>query len=447
VTTLHIANSRTDDMVGDLAALTERDRAMAGAIAQRVVWFAQDRDILVVPGPPDDDYVGYVAGLTGTDAATLRFLVPRPGDLGADLLTPDRLAGAEFLARVRTALADRRVERVAPIYTDQAVAEFAGAAGVRDALPGHGFHAQGGTTLVNSKAVFRAVAAGTGAAVAPGAVVTRRADAVAAIEVLLRAGHAVIVKQEFHSGGEGNDLLSRTGDERPIGVRQVVHAPGRDMVEHYVTREWDRLTGHRHRALVVERYYPESVPVFVEFLVTDDGVEPLGDGQLTMNPTLDGVITPAVVLTSREATRLAVMGRRLCEPYRRMGYRGVLTPDAILTQDRELLLSEMNGRISGATHHFTGIARSVGGRARMRDRVLVEHEHSWGLPSFGAAVERLAAAGLAFDPARRAGVVLVDDLTAVDGTVRHCVVAEDQVAAAACEREIAALAAGAEGAR
>jgi hypothetical protein len=35
--------------------------------------------------------------------------------------------------------------------------------------------------------------------------------------------------------------------------------------------------------------------------------------------------------------------------------------------------------------------------------------------------------------------VLVDDLTVVDGTVRHCVIAADLAAALAGERELAAL--------
>lgn len=434
--TLHIANSRTEDMVGDLAAQTELQRRFAGASAQRMVWFAGDGDVIVVPRLPDAGYVDYVTALTGTDQDSLRILAPPPGELGQDLLTADRLADNGFLTQVRTALADRQVRHVAPIYADPAVTDFAGAVGVLAALPGHGFSGQGGSALVNSKAVFRAVAAGTGAAVPPGTVVATPSDAVAAMEDMLATRHPVIVKQEYQAGGQGNDVLSRMPDVRPIGARQVVHAPDRRAVEDYVAAHWDWLTGNRGHRVIIERYYPESVPVFVEFLATDKGIDLLGDGQMTMNPTFEGVVTPAVTLTQAEAATLAAMGRRLCEPYRLMGYRGVLTPDAILTPRRELLFSEMNGRISGATHHYTGLARCLGGG---RDRVLVEHGTGWQVPSFGAAVAALRDAGLALDPVRRTGVVLVCDHTAVDGAVRHCVVAEDLATAIGCEQELGAL--------
>jgi hypothetical protein len=439
MTTLHIANSRTEDMVGDLAAQTEPQRMFAGASAQRMVWFAEDGDIVVVPRLPDASYVDYVTALTGTDPATLRILAPPPGELGQDLLTADRLADEGFLEQLRKAMAGRGVHRVVPIYADQTTVALARAAGVLDALPGHGFSGQGGNALVNSKAVFRAVAAGTGAAMAPGAVVARPQDAVAVLEEMLAAGHPVIVKQEYQAGGQGNDVLSRVPGVRPIGARQVVHAPHRSMVEDYVARHWAWLTGQRRHQVVIERYYPESLPVFVEFLVTDEGIELLGDGQMTMNPTFEGVVTPAVALTAQQSAELATMGRRLCEPYRLMGFRGVLTPDAVLTPRRELFFSEVNGRLSGATHHFTGIPRCLGGRAGLHDRVLVERGTGWLVPSFAAAVEALHTAGLALDRDRRAGVVLVCDHVEVDGAVRHCVIAEDLAVALEYEQELVAL--------
>ena len=62
------------------------------------------------------------------------------------------------------------------------------------------------------------------------------------------------------------------------------------------------------------------------------------------------------------------------------------------------------------------------------------------MPSFGAAVDCLAAAGLAFDPVTRTGVVLVCDFKSADGTVaEYCVVAEDFESVDASERQLMTL--------
>jgi hypothetical protein len=437
VTTLWIANTRTEDMVGDLATLTDEERRFAGAGSQRMAWLATNDDVVVVPWLPGDDYVDYVTALTGTDRATLRMLAPPPGALGEDILSPDRLAGADFRARLRDAIAGREVRQVAPVLSDSAVVDLAKAVGVLDALPGHEFSAQGGCALVNSKAVFRAIAAGIGAAIARGTVAARPAEAVVGIEELLAAGHPVIVKVDHQAGGAGNEVLSRIPGVRPLGARQVVPVPDRRAVEDYVERNWAWLTGNRHDRVIIERYYPESVPVYVEFMVTDDGVALLGHGQMTMNPVLEGVIAPAVALTPAEATELVAMGRRMCEPYRQLGYRGVLTPDVIVTPERELLFSEVNGRISGATHLYTAVAECLGGPSALSDRVIVERG-GWRVPSFGAAVDRLETTGLGLDPVKRVGVVLVCDMSRIDGTVRYCVIGEDLAAARERERELIA---------
>ena len=51
----------------------------------------------------------------------------------------------------------------------------------------------------------------------------------------------------------------------------------------------------------------------------------------------------------------------------------------------------------------------------------------------------MSAAGLAFDAATRTGVVLVCDMTELDGTVRYCVIAESLDEAYDTERRLLAL--------
>lgn len=424
MTTLHIANSRTADMVGELTAMSGEELRFAGAGAQRMSWFARDNDIVVLPWLPEDVYLDYVTSLTGTNRDTLTLLAPPPGVVGEDVLSPDRLADNGFRVELRAALAGRTVDLVAPINYDLAAADLARALGLLDALPGHEFSAQGGSALVNSKGVFRAIAAGIGAPIAPGAVVAERRDAVAVVEELLVAGSPVIVKQEHQAGGIGNEILSRVPGIEPVGARGTVVLPDRAAVVDYVEREWGWLTGHRRDRVIIEHYYPGSVPVYVEFMVTADSIDLLGLGQMTMNPMFEGIIAPPIALTPAETDEAVAISRRLCEPYQQMGYRGVLTPDVFLTPGRDLVISEINGRISGATHLNGAIAECLGGPDGLRDRVLVERG-GWRVPSFGEAVDRLHASDLAIDQVRREGIVLVFDTSRLDGSVRYCTIGPD----------------------
>lgn len=443
--TLLIANTRTEDMIGDLAAQTDLERRLAGCSATRLVWFAKDEDVVVLPWRPDDLFVDYVTRMTGTRRSSLRLVAPPPGVVGVDLLSPDRLANGAFRAELREVLADRTVQEISPIYKDPSIVALARALGCEEALAGRQFSGQGGSALVNSKAVFRAIAAGLGVPTAPGAVVTHQAEAAEHIAAELSEGFPVMLKQEHQAGGAGNEVLSPVEGITPVGARHAVVIKGRPAVDDYLTRRWDWLTGGRGHRLVIERYYPDSVPFYVEFLAGEAASELLGHGQMLMTPILEGVVSPGPDLPPEQLPELVDHGRRLCEAFRLLGYRGVLTPDAFLTPSGQLLFSETNGRISGATHMHTAISDCLGGPGQLSDRVLLERGF-WEVPSFGLALDLLDSSGLGLNQATRTGVALVCDMVPANGTVRHCIVAENLDAAYEQERRLKELSASVAGA-
>lgn len=432
-----VGNSRTEEMVGELAELAPDEGAAGGCVAQRMLWFARDGDVLVLPRLPRPEYLGYVTGLTGVDPASLALFAPPDGILGADLLTPERLADVGFRDLVREALRSRVIDRVLAVFNDVSTVDFVDAVGLRSASPGWAFSAQGGNALVNSKAVFRAVAAGADVPIAPGRVVSRPGEIEAALTGILTSGQSVILKQEFQSGGMGNEVLSVSGGVRLAGAPRLVVLPEVAAVTEYVARRWAELTlGGRHR-LVIERYLAGCDTVYAEYLVGEDGEELQGTGELLMEPVVVGEIIPAQALTDEAADTLVAAGRKLCGAFRAMGYRGYLSTDAVLTPAGEVVFTETNGRLSGSTHlHAVVRSRLVPEPYRGR-RVLLERG-GWSVPSFTSAVERLDEAGLGFDPRTGTGVVLTSDLMP-DCTVTPCVVAEDAESARTVERRVTAL--------
>jgi hypothetical protein len=436
VTTLIIGNSRTEEMVGDLAAFTPLERQWGGCSALRLLWFAQPGDVVVLPYPPRREYLEYLTTLTGTDPESLVVLCPPPGVFGTDLLTPDRTADPGFREQLRAAVKDRGVDRVLAVFKDVPVTRLAAAVGLT--VPGHAFSAQGGDAFINSKAVFRAVAAGAGAPIVEGLATTQLTEARDMVAELLAAGHSAIVKREFSAGGAGNEILSPVAGVRAAGALTAVVLADATAVTDYFARRWDWLTAGGQHRLVVERYLADCDTVYGEYLIDEDGAELSGIGEILMEPGPIGEIVPAQALNPAGQAALVDAGMRVCRVLHLMGYRGYLSTDAVLTPGGEIFLTETNGRMSGSTHLHVVIHRRLLDTVHRGRRVALEL-HDWPVPSFAAAAERLSAAGLAFDRSTGSGVVLTSDLMP-DGTLTYCVVAEDIDSARAVQREIAALA-------
>ncbi|RNL73845.1 hypothetical protein [Streptomyces sp. I6] len=259
--------------------------AGSGWAVQRLLWFARDGDVLVLPVPPEEEFLSYVTSLTGTRRDSLHVAVPPPGRTGTGALTADRLTHPAFIAELRERTACRPVDEVFALWPDAAVAAVADALGCPGALEGHGFLTQSGGLLGSSKAVFRALAAGVGAPLPDGAVCADRRRAQEHVARLLDGGSPVILKQDYGSGSDGNEILSRTGAVDLRGARDVRVLPDRTAVSAYLAERWDWLTAGGRDRVVVERYHPGSRAYFAEFWISDAGVRLGGHGEMQYRPS------------------------------------------------------------------------------------------------------------------------------------------------------------------
>jgi len=441
MTSLIISNC-TEEIVGDLALLTADQCRSFGWGAQRMLWYARNGDIVVLPGQPDGDFLTYVTGLTGTDPSSLTLLIPPPGEFGADILSPDRLANEEFREQLRLAATERAVGSVLSVYTDFAVADLARATGIGDGLAGMRFSAEQGDAIVNSKAIFRAVAAAAGTPIARGLVTGRREQAMALICELLEQGDHVMVKKEFAAGGFGNEILSPAPGVRAAGAPQVVVLTDRVAVADYLAERWSWLTGDGHSRLVIEQYLPQIATVYAEFEATDSGCTLRGTGEIVMAPTAVGEIIPPQSIEAETHRTLVELAHLVCERFRLFGYRGNICADAIVTPDGEIVFTETNGRLTASTHLHVNMVGRVVDAARRRDRVFMERAGQLTVPSFAHALEQLAASGLGYDDDAATGVVLTANYVPVNGRVTYCVVAESLVAAQATEEKLLEVMAG-----
>lgn len=432
-----IGNEFSEDRAGIVDAKQKR----TGWWAQRLTWFLRDGDVLVCATAPEPEYLRYVCDLIDTRVSSLRLVVPPPGALGEGVLSDDRLANPSFVAELRETIGDDTLEAIIPLHPQAGVARLARALGAETALPGAAFMDQGGGRLANSKAAFRAVAAGNGVPTASGAVCTTRAEALEAITGFVERGLPVIAKHDLRAGGRGNEVLTPVDGFEPVGAerRELLH--DREQVAQYLGRRWAWLTSEGRSPLTIEQYHPGSRALYAEFEITRDGARFAGQGELISAPLAAAEIVPAPDLSKAELESLLLGGERLACALYHLGYRGVVSADAILTPERELLFTEYNSRITGTTPVYEIIGKRIIGPDYADNRVLLDHD-GWYVPSFRAALDTLAVHGLAYDPELKTGVILVLPLNPVEKSVRYCIAELDLDRAWAVQARVGALLGG-----
>ena len=412
------------------------DRGWSDWWVQRIIWFAQNGDVVLLPSAPDESFLSYATRLSGVDRGSLSIVHPETGSWETD--RTGWIDSPEVVAATLAAIGDRRILEIFPLWPDSSVARAARSLKATPSLAGMGFVEQDGGRLLNSKSVFRAIADGCGAPVPRGGVCSNRATAKKVISTLLDGGKPAILKQDYLSGGRGNEVLSPGQEFQPIGARRVVPIRTGNDLEKYLEQNWSNLTYQNRDRLVVEEYFLDSRAYFCEYFITESGVELGGTGELLSAPYAVGQIMPAHDLSEAVMNQLLGGGERVCQAVRAIGYRGVLSCDGIVTPQGHVYFTEYNGRVSGSTHIYERIGKAVVGRQFGSDRVILERvwPTGWSVESFADAESRLELEGLAFDPTTNEGVVLTNAFNAAYSGVMYCIVAPEVRSARAIENRL-----------
>ncbi|MFE0463839.1 hypothetical protein ACFW1A_31750 [Kitasatospora sp. NPDC058965] len=415
--------------------------------SQRLLWFAEDGDVLVLPGQPDEAFLRHVTELTGTDPDTLAVLVPPSGRYRGKVVDPYSLLDEEFTTGLAKALADREVTELLSCWPSPVLPMLAERLGLRHLVGGADFLEQSGGDLANSKATFRALAAAAGVPIMPGAVCYTAYEAQQALPRLLDGTGAVLVKQSHNGAGAGNQLVMRDTSHATghVGAK-LLHqlAPGPDGVRAYLDEHWDWASQQGHYPVVIEEFKPAARTVYAEFVAEDDRVRHTATGELGYaERRLVRESTPAHRLEPQLCERLLAAAARLAEQYRALGYRGHLSADAIVDRAGDFAFTELNARVTGSLHLYGPIATRV---ARAHDeprRTVTQHRTpaAWppmDLPGFLAVAEQ---AGVRFDPHRRSGVLIaMPPMPGVRGGFDFCIVhgsaAEEQAVLFALDRQL-----------
>jgi len=438
--TLYVGNSFNETLVGDLSHFDPLERKIGGNLSCRLVWLMEPGDLLVSPQPISEDFLGYASGLKGVPITSADVLVPQPGGYGEDVLTADRLRAGPFLDLLRAAVADRGYDAIVPYCYDQTITALAREVGIGSHDSGVAFCEAGGADLLNRKTVFRALCGGARIPVADGLVTRSVGEATDFVTSFVEAGRSVIVKQDVHQGGHGNEILSPSKDVAQLGAAVLTFVADRQAVEERLGEMWPLFSSNGRDPVVIEHYLEDAISLGCEVSLAGGFPVLRHTAEMRMTPVFDGLLIPPSSISQACDAEFSRYALELAAVVYVMGYRGLMNIDGVVARrGKTVVLNEFNGRLGGSTH-LDWIGRTLFGDDYLRRRQLISN-NDLKVDSFSSAVSELERAGLAFDPDRGEGVILTCDHTSQSGAVEYCVAAADVETADDYERRLRSLAA------
>ena len=377
------------------------------AFVQRVFWFVQDHDLVVLPAPLDEDFLIYVTNLMGVDARTIKVHITAAGRFERRLFDPDTLTEERLLSSVAADAVG--VTEIFPLWPSAQVAEFAARIGLSHAFPGAPFFGQQGDELANNKGSFRAFAAAAGIPINEGAVCRTKEHAESVLRRLLDKG-AAMVKQAHNHAGNGNELVILGDDAAShAGFNGIKRLQTPADARRYFDERWEWASVHNRYPVVIERFQPASRAIYAEFRATNSGVSLSATGSLGYtNGKLVEETIPLRDVSVDVLARLVHHGSRLAHIYQSFGYRGCLSADAVVDGDGNLVFTEMNARVGASLHLYERVGYQIVDVWRRPERSVVQYvtgKH-WKIPSLTAFIDTSKELGLAYDSKTRKGVIV-----------------------------------------
>jgi len=372
------------------------------AWAQRMLWFAQDGDIIITMDLPDRRHIEHVTSLTGVDPDTLRFItLPGSGRFERRMFDHHLLLDPDLLAKLRPI--SPTVSEVHAQWHSPMISVFLEELGLSDAWPGAGLFSQNGAELLNNMCNFRAFATAAGVPVSEGIVCRSAEDARFHSARLLQKYPALMVKQAHAGAGAGNLLLTTdstiAGQHSGNTRRETLCANRGAAVEDFWDTHWEWASSRGRYGVVIESYVRDAISIYVEFFLDGAGPQVREVGELHFEEgRLAREVVPARTISDRERTEVVSSATRLAHYYYNLGHRGFLSADAVVNPSGEFTFTEVNAQFTGSSHLYNIVAnRIVKAWERGLSVTQMTSPPSWDLSNVAELLEILEEEGLDFN--------------------------------------------------
>lgn len=437
-----IGNVDNEAMVGDLGQMSAGQLITTATVAARLLWLADQGDILIMPAPFSVGMLKYFSAQTGIDTNTLTVITPDDDMDTPAPLTGDVLLNPRMILRTRKAMANRRDRSwsVEPYFFTSAVGAFEDAIGLREEEKHNPFLHEGGGELFNSKSFFRKMMQAKGLPIPEGASCLSLNHLLQIAPRLIERTGAVILKQELQAGGDGNIVLTWDRDETLPGASRVLHVSSIEDMKEQLGDLWPMFTSGRNNHVIIEAYHRPRQVLYAEFGIDAQGhTACLNHGMMRMEPLWCGFEIPGSLSVPARSEFIAG-AQAIVTMAADCGFRGKINIDAILLDDSRVLFNEFNGRLGGCTH-IDDIARQIAGPHYAQNRAIVTRNKQ-AVPSWEVLQGILTHNDLDHKADSGRGIIVLTDSRSFNGTIEYMALGASQEEAEAIEhRFITALAA------
>jgi hypothetical protein len=289
---------------------------------------------------------------------------------------------------------------------------------------------------VNSKAEFRKISQSHAIPIPEGLICSTAKELEISLENFLKITGQVIIKQEYNASGKGN--IGVAVDESPnlVGVSNTIIIKKNECIKKIAKQIWLAQIDSWNKVLIVEVYYPNKGTFTAQFFVPPQG-EPLlvNYSEIIMESRWVGIQIPPGILLCMEANFLVTCSRKFANSLQNRGYQGYLCCDAILTNERKIIFTEINVRPGAETHAYI-LARHLFGEGYENSRVILTGSCHINKNSFLEIHEKLNEKNLLISNQQNDGVALLTVGEGFTHQLEYLIAAPDLVGAYALESKM-----------
>ena len=365
---LIIGNGFNEAMVGDITKSSLTFRYAVASEAKRLGWFVEKNDVIVLPSSISEVMQNYIGRTLEKDISNVTFIPASEDILNPSILTSDVLLNDEFIERLSNIINSSHSWKVFPYFFTSSIIHLCQRLNISITNNDNklSFVSQCGADILNSKAVFRSIAAGYNVPIPPGYVCRTPLEMYWAMQELFGQNKTVIIKQNLNASGDGNIAVTIENLSSYPGVCEIFK------LETYknITLELANLLWHKlsdafgNNQLIIEAYFSSKYTIYSEYEIFPNklGYKRNSHGIVRMDSSGDkrgngmtnwiGFQIPFALPKSVSDAFLS-QSNLLAQVVSSLGYNGHINFDAIVTNDDDVLFTEINGRLGGCTHlHF-----------------------------------------------------------------------------------------------
>lgn len=389
--------------------ISEQYAAGMEASLQRISWLLSEGDVVIIPKHFPKKFLEYVSSVRGVDMSKVCFLTPSVNSskflleniLKDDALlneleeiiksNPDTMLYPFVLDNLVLQLSEKLNTKIHPYRQDITVRELENI--IKQIY------------YLNTKSGFREVCKNLNLPIAEGIFTQNKSDLINyAINQCEK--YDLFVKRDRGSNGYQNFIIPKLSTIEDINkiVQNIEDIP--HVVEKCITVEW--------------------APSY-EYKITEAGVEFLYDcDQRCINNSWSGMTIPPFTLSNELRVAMREAADVFANHAFKIGYRGILDVDGIISNSGEWYLSETNFRTTGGTHMHLIFEKYLGEGYLNNFKIIADNLYKGqNTQDFYELIDQIKEKDLLFDQKKKQGVIFTNSGN-FDGKIRYLIISTDK---------------------